>query len=137
MKYIIYVSLLSSLLFAEQTLDVSEFFVDQDVKEISNESAFGKSSTYSLLFAKHQFSVEDEDLHFFYGAKMGLVSEEYTANNGLGIPLNKIGAYYAAAVGMEYTMGSNEMLLAEGIQSEDQLLGRSESRLQLTYTYSY
>lgn len=137
LKYILPLSLLSTLLFAEPDNDVSVFLIDQDVKEIYNESAYGKSSTYSLLFAKHQFSVEDEGLQFFYGAKMGVVSEEYTAENGFGIPLNRIGAYYAAAVGMEYTMGSNEMLLAEGMRAEDQHLGRTENRLQLTYTYSY
>ena len=88
------------------------------------------------MFAKHDI-VSEEDLHFFYGAKMGLVSEAYETTNGFGIPLNKIGAYYAAAVGMEYKMDEGTMLLAEGIRSEDQVLQRSESKVQLTYTYNY
>jgi len=93
MKRIAFISLLTSTLFAEQKHEISDFVVDQDVKKITNESEYGKSNTYSLLFAKHQFTAEDKDLHFFYGAKMGLVQEEHTSENGFGIPLNKIGAY--------------------------------------------
>jgi|LGOV01.1.fsa_nt_gb hypothetical protein len=137
MKKIAFISLLTSTLFAEQKHEISDFFVNQDVKKITNESGYGKSNTYSLLFAKHQLTTEDKDLHFFYGAKMGLVQEEYTSENGFGIPLNKIGAYYAAAAGMEYDLSSREMLLAEGIRSEDQVHQRSESKVQLTYTYTY
>ncbi len=137
MKKIVFISLLASTLFAEQKNDVSDFFVDRDVKKVTNESGFGKCNTYSLLFAKHSLPTEDANLHFFYGAKMGLVQEEYTSENGFGIPLNKLGAYYAAAVGMEYDFGKNALLMAEGIRSEDEVLQRSESKLKLTYTYSY
>lgn len=137
MKKIVFISLLTSTLFAEQKHEVSDFFVDKDVKKTTNELAYGKSSTYSLLFAKHQFASEKEDLHFFYGAKMGFVQEEYTNDSGFGIPLNDIGAYYAAAVGMEYNLSNKEILLAEGVRSEDQVHQRSESKVQLTYTYTY
>ena len=137
MKKIIFISLLTSNLFGEQKHEVSDFFVGQDLKEITNEHGYGKSSTYSLLFARHNVTTEEQDLHFFYGAKMGVVSEGYATNNGFGVPLNKIGAYYAAAVGMEYDMSKREMLLAEGVRSDDQVHQRSESKVQLTYTYTY
>ena len=137
MKKIIFISLLTSTLFAEQKHELSEFFVAPDVKEVSNTLGYGKASTYTLLFAKHELVTDEEGLHFYYGAKMGLVSEEHTAENGFGIPLNKIGAYYAAAVGMEYDMSKKEILLAEGIHSEDQVHQRTESKVKLTYTYTY
>ncbi len=137
MKKIIFISLLASSLSAEQKNDFSDFFIDQDVKKITNESAFGKANTYSLLYAKHLLTTEDEDLHFFYGAKMGLVQEEYTRTNGFGVPLNKIGAYYAAAVGMKYDLNDKAIVLAEGSRSEDQAHDHYESKLQVTYTYSY
>jgi len=137
MKKITFISLLTSALFAEQQHIPADFFVGQDIKEISNESGFGKNSTYSLLFAKHELTTDEKDLHFYYGAKMGFVSEEYTTDNGFGVPLNKMGAYYAAAVGMEYDMSNSEMLLAEGIHSEDQVHQRTQSKVQLTYTYTY
>lgn len=137
MKKIIFISLLTSTLFAEQKHESVDFFVDQDVKKITNESEYGKCNTYSLLFAKHKLTTQEEDLHFFYGAKMGVIQENYTSNNGFGIPLNKIGAYYAAAVGMEYKFSEREMLLAEGVHSEDQVHQRTDSSVQLTYTYSY
>ncbi len=137
MKKIVFISLLTSTLFAEQKHEVSDFFIDKDVTKTTNESAYGTSNTYSLLFARHQLETQEEDLHFYYGAKMGLVQEDYATDNGFGIPLNKIGAYYAAAVGMEYDLSNKEMLLAEGIRSEDQVHRRSESKIQLTYTYTY
>lgn len=137
MKKIIFISLLASTLFAEQKEEASDFFIDQDVKKITNESGYGKCSTYSLLYAKHQLAIDDEDLHFYYGAKMGLIQEEYTSENGFGIPLNKVGAYYAAAVGLEYNMGKSEMVMVEGVRSEDHVQSRYESKLKLTYTYNY
>jgi len=137
MKKIVFISLLTSTLFAEQKHELSDFFVAKDVKKITNELAYGKSSTYSLLFAKHQLTTDEQDLHFFYGAKMGFVQEEYTNDSGFGIPLNEVGAYYAAAVGMEYNLSHKELLLAEGVRYEDQVHQRSESKVQLTYTYTY
>ncbi len=137
MKKIIFISLLASTLFAEQKSDLSDFFFTQDVREITNEEGYGKASTYTLLYAKHQLATQQQDLHFYYGAKMGLVSEEYTTENGFGMPLDKIGTYYAAAVGMEYGMSKKESLLAEGIHSQDQVHQRTDSSVQLTYTYTY
>lgn len=137
MKKIILISLLASSLFAEQKNDMSDFFIDQDLKKVTNESAFGKANTYSLLYAKHQLMSEDEDLHFYYGAKVGVLQEEYTQANGFGIPLNKIGAYYAAAVGMKYDLSSKAIVLAEGSRSEDQVHNHYESKLQVTYNYNY
>ena len=137
MKKIIFISLLASNLFGEQKHELSDFYIDKDLKEITNESGYGKCRNYSLLFAKHNVTTQEQDLHFFYGAKMGVVSEEYVTENGFGVPLNKIGAYYAAAVGMEYDMSKSEILLAEGIHSEDRVNHRSESKIQLTYTYAY
>ena len=137
MKKIVFISLLTSTLFAEQKHELSDFFVHKDVKKVTNELAYGKASTYSLLFAKHQFTTEEKDLHFFYGAKMGFVQEEYTNDSGFGIPLNEVGAYYAAAVGMKYNLSNKEILLAEGVRSEDPRHQRSDSKIQLTYTYTY
>ena len=137
MKAIVFISLLASTLFAEQKHEVSDFFIDKDVKKTTHELGYGKCNTYSLLFAKHQLATEDKDLHFFYGAKMGLVQEEYITENGFGIPLNSIGAYYAAAIGMKYDMSKTSLLLAEGSRSEDHANNRYESKLQLTYNYNY
>lgn len=137
MKKIILISLLTSSLFAEQKSDISDFFIDQDLQKVTNESAFGKANTYSLLYAKHQLMSEDENLHFYYGAKVGVLQEEYTKANGFGIPLNKIGAYYAAAIGMKYDLSTKAMLLAEGSRSEDLVHDHFESKMQVTYTYNY
>lgn len=137
MKKIVFISLLASTLFAEQGHVLSDFFVDKDVKKINNEASFGKKSTYSLLFARHELSSEEQDLHFYYGAKMGLVSEKYNNENGFGIPVNEMGAYYAAAVGMEYDLDKQAIIVAEAQHSKDEVYSRSESKLQLTYTYSY
>lgn len=137
MKKLIFISLLTSTLFAEQDGVVSDFLVEQNVQEVSNESGFGKKSTYSLLFAKHQISSNSQDLHFYYGAKMGLVNEAYTTDNGFGIPLQEIGAYYAATVGMEYDVNKEAVLVAEALRAEDEVYQRSESKVQFTYTYSY
>ncbi len=137
MKKLIFVStLLASALFA-QSSKVSDFDLDSQVKEISNELGYGKKSKYSLLFAKHSFTLPSDDVHFYYGAKMGFVSEEYATDNGFGLPLNKIGAYYAAAVGIECDLGEKAVLLAEGVRAEDQALQVVDNQLQVTYTYNY
>ncbi len=137
MKKIVFISLLASTLFAEQDHDISDFFIDQDVKKVTNASGYGKASTYSLLYAKHQLTTNDKDLHFFYGAKMGIVKEEYTRENGFGLPLNKLGTYYAAAVGLEYDLNQSGVLLAEGSRCEDHFQNRYESKVNLTYTYHF
>jgi hypothetical protein len=137
MKKIIFISLLTSTLFAQEKENVSEFFVAHDVREVSHESTFGTRNTYSLLFAKHQFSADDQDLHFFYGAKMGLLSEEHYGEDVFGIPLNKVGAYYAAAVGLQYDTSKSGMVLAEGVRSQDLLHSRSDSKLRLSFNYTY
>ncbi len=136
-KRFIFISLLTTTLFAEAANNASEFLVDQDVTEKANESEFGKGNTYSLLFAKHQLTSADQSLHIYYGAKMGLVSEEYTSKYAYAIPLNKISTYYAAAVGMKYHLSHNKMLLAESARCENQFYGRIENKLQLTYSYSF
>ena len=137
MKKIILLSLLTSTLFAEHKNVVSDFHFAKDIKELSNENSFGKKSTYSLLFAKHELSMDEKDLRFYYGAKMGIISEEYASDNGFGTPLNEMGAYYAAAVGMEYDLDKQAILMAEGTLSEDQVNHLSESKVKLTYTYTY
>jgi len=137
MKKIVFISLLTTTLFAQDEQSLSEFFVDHYVKEISNESTFGTRNTYSLLFAKHQFSGDDSELHFFYGARMGLVSEEHNGEDVFGIPLNRVGAYYAAAVGLQYDMSESGTVLAEGVRSQDHVHSRSESRLRLSFNYNY
>ncbi|MBU1643116.1 hypothetical protein KKE54_07115 [bacterium] len=137
MKRFIFLSLFASSLFAEQDHGISEFLVDKDITEISNESEFGKGNTYSLLFAKHRLTTDNQHLHIYYGAKMGLVSEEYTSKYAHAFPLNKIGTYYAAAVGMEYHLSSSKMLLAESSRCDNQFNDRIESKLQVTYSYSY
>jgi len=137
MKKIIFISLLTSALFAEDSNVLSDFLVDQDVKKVSSEDGFGKKSTYSLLFAKHELTTQEKDLHFYYGAKMGLVSETYEKENGFGMPINEIGAYYAAAVGMEYDLSKKAIILAEAVRSKDEIYKHHESKLQLTYTYNY
>jgi len=137
MKKIILISLLTSQLFATETIATSTFKVDKIVQEVSNEEAFGKSSKYSLLFAKHELSSSDQLLHFYYGAKVGIVSEEFTNDNGFGIPLNEVGTFYAATVGMEYDLNKQSILVAEALRSEDQVYERTQSKLQLTYTYNY
>jgi len=137
MKKMVLLSLLTSALFAESSHDISKFGVDSIVKEVSNELGYGKQSKYSLLFAKHSFNSKDEDVHFYYGAKMGFVSEEYATENGFGLPLNKMGTYYAAAIGIEYDFAERSVLLAEGLRSEDQVNQRSDSQVQVTYTYTY
>ena len=130
-------SLMASALFAEQNSVISDFLVEKNVQEVSNESGFGKKSTYSLLFAKHELTTNDHNLHFYYGAKMGLINEAYTTDNGFGVPLNEVGAYYAAAVGMEYDLNKEAILVAEALHAEDEVYQRSESKVQLTYTYNY
>ena len=137
MKKIILISLLTSQLFAAETIATSTFKVDKIVQEVSNEEAFGKSSKYSLLFAKHELSSSDQQLHFYYGAKVGVVSETFTNDNGFGIPLNEMGTFYAATVGMEYDLDKQSILIAEALRSEDQVYERTQSKLQLTYTYNY
>ncbi len=137
MKKIIFLSLLTSALFAGSDYDTTKFIVDADVKSIDNELGYGKKSNYSLLFAKHSFTADEANLHFYYGAKMGLVSEAYESENGFGIPLKEMRTYFAAAVGMEYDFTEEGVLLAEGIHAEDPSLRQVENKLQLTYTYSY
>ena len=137
MKKIILISLFTSQLFATETTTTSTFKVDKIVQEVSNEEAFGKSSKYALLFAKHELSSSDQQLHFYYGAKVGIISEEFTNDNGFGIPLNEMGAFYAATVGMEYDLDKQSILIAEALRSEDQVYQRTQSKLQLTYTYNY
>ena len=137
MKKIILISLLTSTLFAQENASTSTFKVDKVVQEVSNEEAFGKTSKYSLLFAKHEVSSSDQQLHFYYGAKLGVVSEAFSNDNGFGIPLNEMGTFYAAAVGMEYDLNKQSILVAEALRSEDQVYERTQSKLQLTYTYNY
>ena len=137
MKKLILISLLTSQLFSQENETTSTFKVDKIVQEVSNEEAFGKSSKYSLLFAKHELSSSDQQLHFYYGAKIGVVSENFTNDNGFGVPLNEIGAFYAATVGMEYDLNQQSILVAEALRSEDKTYQRTQSKLQLTYTYNY
>ncbi len=137
MKKLILISLLTSTLFAEHKELVSDFNFVKDIKEKTNESAFGKTSTYSLLFARHELTMEQKNLHFYYGAKLGVVSEEFNSDNGFGLPLSEMGTYFAAAVGMEYDLNDQAILMAEGTRSEDHLNKLTESKVKLTYTYTY
>lgn len=137
MKKIILISLLTLTLFAQEDTPISTFKVDKVVQEVSNEEAFGKISKYSLLFAKHEVSSSDQQLHFYYGAKLGVVSEEFNNDNGFGLPLNAMGTFYAATIGMEYDLNKKSILVAEALRSEEHIYERTQSKLQLTYTFNY
>ena len=137
MKKIILISILTSTLFAEHKSVISDFSFTKDIKEQTSESDFGKTNTYSLLFAKHELTSDEKDFHFYYGAKLGVISEEHTSDNGFGIPLNEMGTYFSAAVGMEYDLNEQAILMAEGIHSENHANKFTESKMKLTYTYTY
>ncbi len=68
---------------------------------------------------------------------MGLVTEEYITESSFGTPLAKSGAYYAAAIAMEYDINAEAMLRAEGLHSEDEVHQHKENKLQLIFTCHY
>jgi len=133
----IYLSLILSLPLFSAEHELSKFVVHGISHSKSNETAYGVTNSYALLYAKHELSTIENSLHLSYGAKVGIISEDYSSQDGFGIPLNKLGTYLAASLELNYDLSHCCHLLAEGSYAQDEVHELEESLVKLSYNYTF
>ncbi len=127
---------MTTLLNAQSDEAKSKFLIESESIELAHKSAYGVTDSYSFLTAEQQFHA-DEDLLFYYGTKVGFITEDYTAENGFGPDTESFGTAIEANVGVNYTLKDFQHITFEGNHLQDALHQQEENKVKIGYQYKF
>lgn len=136
MKIISFLIICGTLLYAESDNVRSTLVFDNKSYDRDHESAYGVTNSYTFLVAKHQIHA-DNCLEFYYGTMLGLVFENYTADNGFGQDTQQYGKVLKANIGVNYDLQKFQKLSFEGSHAQDELHQQASSQVKLQYQYTF
>lgn len=114
----------------------SKLVLESESFDLDHESSYGVTNSYSFFVAEHQIHAEG-CLVFYYGTKIGFVSEDYTAENGFGPYAEKFGTIIEANLGMNYDIQKYQKLSLEGVRSQNELHNQLDSLIKVGYQYKF
>jgi len=114
----------------------SDIVLEKESYTLEHESTYGVANNYSMLSIEHQIETNSAIL-FHYGTCVGLIFEDYTAQNGFGPSADDYGLIIEANIGVDYQLENYQTLSLEGTRSQNQILDAMESRLQFNYLYKF
>ena len=136
----LFLLLFASLLYAEPHAGDSQMLFESESFTQKHQSTYGVSNNYALVVAQHQIYA-DSCLFFYYGTKVGLVIEDYVADNGFGPESEQYGLIYKADAGISYKpdsdYASNGTLTLEGSHTVNELEQQRESLINFAYRYQF
>ncbi len=136
MKFItLFLLMITFALHADSQLK-SDVVIENESYALQHEFAYGVSNNYSLLSIEHQIQAEN-DLIFHYGTCVGLIVEDYTAQNGFGPNADEMGLIIEANLGVDYILQDYQTLSLEGSHSQNQLIDVAEQQIQFNYQYKF
>jgi len=135
-KTLLTLLLLTTILFAQEKTLSSTLVIDGEHYSRDHESVYGVCNTYAFLVAEHQIQ-RDSTLLFYYGTKVGIVSEGYSARNGFGPEVDALGIILKANIGLTYKIEKYEQLSVESSHIDDLLHEQVDSRLKVSYNYYF
>ena len=127
---------ITTYLYAEPNDVKSKLVLESENFKLDHESAYGVTNSYAFFVAEHQIHADD-CLVFYYGTKVGVVTEDYTAQNGFGPDAEKYSTVIKANLGVNYDLRDYQKLSLEGSRSQDDLHRQTESRLKFGYRYKF
>jgi len=126
----------SGLLYAESDQTASSLVIESDTKEVDHESVFGVTNNYTYLVAGHQIHA-DESLQLYYGTKLGVVTESYTAENGYGPDTENAATVLELDMGLQYALKDLEHLTLEGSRQQNALHQQRENLITIGYQHKF
>jgi hypothetical protein len=126
----------SGLLHAESEQTASSLVIESDTKEVDHESAYGVTNNYTYLVAGHQIKA-DESLQLYYGTKVGVVTESYTATNGFGPDAENAATVLEIDMGLQYAIKDLEHLTLEGSRQQNALHQQRENQVTIGYQHKF
>jgi len=135
-RFFLLFSFVSALLHAESKQTASSLVIESDTKEVDHESAYGVTNSYAFLVAGHQIQA-DESLQLYYGTKVGVVTESYTADNGFGPDAENAATVLEVDMGLEYALKDLEHLTLEGSRQQNSLYQHRENQVIIGYHHKF
>jgi len=136
----IFIFFLANILHAEPIAGESQVVLKSESFTQKHQSSYGIADNYALVVAQHQIYA-DSCLFFYYGTKVGIVLEDYAAENGFGPKPDQYGFLYKADAGISYKLGKyytvKGVLNLEGSRIINELNHFSESMIHLGYRYRF
>jgi hypothetical protein len=127
---------LFGLLHAQSDQTASSLIIESDTREVDHESAYGVTNSYTYLVAGHQIQADDS-LQLYYGTKVGVVSESYTAENGFGQDAENAATVLEIDMGLHYALEDLEQLTLQGSRLQNTLHEQQENRVEIGYQYKF
>ena len=125
-----------SLLHADATHVTSKVIIDNESYEHKHESIYGVKNCYAFLVTQHQIEA-DEKFLFYYGTKIGLVTESYAFDNGFGPEVTDYELLFTTNLGFNFDLNAFEMLSLEGSLMQGGLNRSSESQVLFNYQIKF
>ena len=114
----------------------SAIVLDNESYALKHESTYGVTNNYAVVHLEHQIKAQDY-LLLHYGTRLGLVIEDYTAENGFGPDAEAYGFVMQANIGMDYLLQNYQTLSLEGTHSQNQILSDAQSQVKLKYQLKF
>ena len=137
MRALLYLLILfTSLLHAEPTHVTSKLIIDNESYEHNHESIYGVKNSYVFVVTQHQIEADDNFL-FYYGTKVGVVTESYAAENGFGPEVTDYDLLFTTNFGFDFDLNQFEMISLEGSHMQGGLNKNSESQVLFNYQIKF
>ena len=131
----LFILLLTLSLYADPSVE-SNIVLDQESYSHAHESVYGVTNNYAVVSVAHQIKA-DGCLLFYYGTRLGLVMEDYAAQNGFGPDAEAYGLVMQANVGVDYLLQDYQTLSFEGSHSENKMIHDAESQVKFQYQLEF
>ena len=135
MRLLIFILLSTQLLQADPSIK-SDIVLDNESYALKHESTYGVTNNYSTVSIEHQIRTANSFL-IHYGTCVGVVIEDYAADNGFGPNAEAYGLMMQANIGVEYKLHDSQTLSFEGLLSQNQIINEAESQAKFRYQYRF
>jgi len=136
MRALLLLLLFISSLYAEPAHVTSKLIIDNESYEQKHESIYGVKNSYTFVVTQHQIEADDNFL-FYYGTKVGLVTESYAAENGFGPEVTDYDLVFTTNLGFNFDLNQFEMISLEGSHIQGGLNRNNESQVLFNYQIKF
>ncbi len=128
---------ITSILYAETDNVESAFILESESFELDHKSIYGVTSNYSFLVAQHEIIADNNTFLFYYGTKIGFVTEDFTATNGFGPALDEFALVFKANMGFDFDINKFQVITLEGSHIEESLRNGTEDLVTIGYKLKF
>jgi len=128
---------ITTILYADANDVESNFVLESESFELNHQSIYGVTNNYSFVVAQHNIKADDNTFLFYYGTKVGVVTEDFTAANGFGPALEEFALVFNANMGFDFDIDKFQVITLEGSHIEDGLRSEIENIVTIGYELKF